>query len=259
MSTANQNESNHESNSAASTIQRCYRRRQHSATRVSSLTLVYGDFGISEKEDRDKYDSHDLVTPEATELGFPMSYKLQESDMADVTKTTKHQDDEHEDEDSKEHPGEDRGEEKERKRSHSRGFAAITKPDYSVTVDAFGLLEAVHGEVTGGGTGAGGGAAGGGAAGGGAGGGAIVHGKGAGTKSSITTRDFSVTAVDAFDLLEAVHGEVTGGGASGGTGGGAGGGDSNVMYNNRFSDSSFKPNDTSRHISLLEQATKSPQ
>jgi hypothetical protein len=156
MSATNQNESNHESDNAASTIQRLYRR--HSSTALSSLALMSVDFGsvavaamtydsksrsssssgngngnrsrsrsssASGEEHRDEYDSHALVTPEATELGFPLDDSLLESDVADVVETTECQDDEHDEEDSTEYPGEDQGDGNESKRSHLWGVAAI--------------------------------------------------------------------------------------------------------------------------------------
>jgi hypothetical protein len=172
MNTTNQNRSNHEADSAAIAIQRCYRR--HSATRESSLTLIPGDFG---------------------------------SVAVAATKTKEHQDDEHEDKDLTKHPGG----EKERKRSHLWGVAAVAgtfvgmvglalvsgppvDEDDAIAVAAIFQGKgagAIAGGGTGGGTGAGGtgagagvgasasggaGAGGGTAAGGGAGGGTTVGG-----------------------------------------------------------------------------------
>jgi hypothetical protein len=183
MNTTNQNERNHEYESAASTIQRCYRR--HSTTRESSLTLMPGDFG-SVAVTAMTYDSSNVV---------------------DATETSEHQDDEHEDKDPTKHPGG----EKERKRSHLWGVAAVAgtfvgmvglalvsgppvDEDDAIAVAAIFQGKgagAIAGGGTGGGTGAGGtgagagvgasasggaGAGGGTAAGGGAGGGTTVGG-----------------------------------------------------------------------------------
>lgn len=84
----NQIQSNHESDSAASTIQRWYRR--HSATGASSLTLMPEDFGS--------------VTIVA------MTYDS--SNEADVTETMEHQDDEHEHDDSTTYGGREGAQEK---------------------------------------------------------------------------------------------------------------------------------------------------
>jgi hypothetical protein len=173
MSATYQNECNHEFDSAASAIQRCYRR--HSATRESSLTLMPGDFG-SVAVTVMPYDS---------------------SNVAGVTETTEDQDDEHEDK-----------EEKERKRSHLWGVAAIAgtfvgmvglallsgppvDEDDAIAVAAIVQGKgagAIAGGGTGGGTCAGGGAGGGasaGASGGTVAGGGTAAGGGAGGGTTV--------------------------------------------------------------------------
>jgi hypothetical protein len=181
----NQNRSNHDSDRAASTIQRCYRR--HSATGVATRKLMSGDFG-SIAVAAMTYDSSD-----------------DGSDVPGVTETTEHQDDEDEDEDevSTEYS----------KRTHVKGIIAVTKTVRGLVVkglvdlvasdspvdedDVITVTASLQGEstgaVAGGGTGGGasGGASGGtsGGAGGGAGGGtsAGASGGGSGGASGGTT------------------------------------------------------------------------
>jgi hypothetical protein len=201
----NQNESNHESGSAASVIQRYYRR--HSATRGSSLTLMPGDFG-SVAVAAMTYDS---------------------SSVADVTETTEHQNDKHEGEDSTEHPGE----EKERKRSHLWGVAAIAGTFVGMVGlalasgppvdedDAIAVATIFQGKglgvVAGGGTGGGTGGGAGAGAGAGAGVGAGAGG-GAGGGAAASGGDGGGAAASGG------NGGGAGGSAGGGTGGGGGGG-----------------------------------